>query len=71
MLIGGREPVTITVVEYDESWPVRFAHLRGLVEATLGSRALAVEHRKIELSDRIHVVDPGNYIGRSAWSRRE
>ncbi|MCW2616309.1 MAG: uncharacterized protein JWN08_3303 [Frankiales bacterium] len=44
VLIGGREPVTISVVAYDEGWPVRFEHLRGLVETALGDKALAVEH---------------------------
>ena len=44
VLIGGREPVTITVTDYDDDWPVRFARLRDLVEAALGSRALTVEH---------------------------
>lgn len=43
-LVGGREPVTITVIDYDDDWPVRFAHLRALAEAALGSTALAVEH---------------------------
>lgn len=36
--------MTISVVEYDEDWPLRFEHLRGVVEAALGSKALAVEH---------------------------
>ena len=44
VLIGGREPVTITVVDYDEDWAVRFVHMRGLVRASLGTRALRVEH---------------------------
>lgn len=44
VLIGGREPATITVIDYDDDWPVRFAHLRALVQAALGSQALAVEH---------------------------
>lgn len=44
VLIGGREPVTITVIDYRDEWPVRFAHMHALVEAALGSRALAVEH---------------------------
>ena len=44
VLIGGREPVTITVVDYDDNWPVRFAQMHALVEAALGENALAVEH---------------------------
>lgn len=44
VLIGGREPVTITVVDYDQTWPVRFAHLRARIQAALGRQALAVEH---------------------------
>lgn len=44
VLVGGREPVTITVVDHDDSWPARFAHLRARVEAALGTTALAVEH---------------------------
>jgi GrpB-like predicted nucleotidyltransferase (UPF0157 family) len=44
VLIGGREPVTISVVDYDEDWPLRFAHMRGLVRAALRTKALGVEH---------------------------
>jgi GrpB-like predicted nucleotidyltransferase (UPF0157 family) len=44
VLIGGREPVTISVVDYDEDWPLRFAHVRGLVRAALRTKALGVEH---------------------------
>ena len=28
VLIGGREPVTIRVVDYDQAWPERFAAKR-------------------------------------------
>jgi GrpB-like predicted nucleotidyltransferase (UPF0157 family) len=44
VLIGGREPVSISVVDYDADWTFRFAELRGRVEEALGAQALAVEH---------------------------
>lgn len=44
VLIGGREQVAITVVDYDPAWPARFDELAGLVRGTLGERARAVEH---------------------------
>jgi GrpB-like predicted nucleotidyltransferase (UPF0157 family) len=44
VLIGGREPVTVRVVEYDEAWPVRFEEVRGRIESALGTRAVGVEH---------------------------
>ena len=44
VLIGGREPASITLVEYDATWPVRFAELRRRVERALSSTALSVEH---------------------------
>jgi GrpB-like predicted nucleotidyltransferase (UPF0157 family) len=44
ILIGGREPVSITVVAYDPCWPERFeAELRRLRQA-LGRRAGRMEH---------------------------
>jgi GrpB-like predicted nucleotidyltransferase (UPF0157 family) len=44
VLIGGRERPTISVVDYDDAWPVRFDHVRSLVVAALGHEALGVEH---------------------------
>ena len=44
VLIGGREPVTIVVHEYDPQWPARFSSVRDLLLTALGVRALAVEH---------------------------
>ena len=44
VLIGGREPVSITVADYDASWPVRFAALQRRVEQALTATALSVEH---------------------------
>lgn len=34
----------VAVVDYDPAWPARFAHERALMQRTLGSLALAIEH---------------------------
>ena len=44
VLIGGREPVTIRVVDYDRAWPERFAAERARIVAALGPSARQVEH---------------------------
>ncbi len=44
VLIGGRERVDISVVDYDERWPQRFQEVAGQVRRTLGERALDIEH---------------------------
>jgi GrpB-like predicted nucleotidyltransferase (UPF0157 family) len=44
VLIGGREPARIVVVDPDPAWPARFATVRDRVLGALGDRALAVEH---------------------------
>ncbi len=44
VLIGGREPVTVTVVGYDPGWPSRFEAYADLIRRTLDERALVVEH---------------------------
>lgn len=44
VLIGGREPADVVVVDPDPAWPARFAVLRGRIVAALGPRALTVEH---------------------------
>jgi GrpB-like predicted nucleotidyltransferase (UPF0157 family) len=44
VLIGGREPVTVVVQDYDEEWPARFASVRERVRNALGARALDVQH---------------------------
>src|SRR5688572_6457618 len=44
VLIGGREQVSITIAEYDASWPLRFAQLQRLVWRALPNTALSVEH---------------------------
>ena len=44
VLIGGREPASITVVEYDATWPERFAQAQRRVEHALATAALSVEH---------------------------
>jgi GrpB-like predicted nucleotidyltransferase (UPF0157 family) len=44
VLIGGREPVAITVVDYDERWPRRFRDVAERVRQALGDDALGVEH---------------------------
>ena len=44
VLIGGREPFTPVVSDYDPAWPVRFAELEARIRSALGDAALAVEH---------------------------
>lgn len=44
VLIGGREPFTLTLQDYDERWPLRMQRLAGRVHRVLRDRALAVEH---------------------------
>lgn len=44
VLIGGREPRKIVIVDYDERWPVRFLEERARVLAALGDVALRIEH---------------------------
>jgi GrpB-like predicted nucleotidyltransferase (UPF0157 family) len=44
ILIGGREPTRVTVVDYDEAWPESFRAMAGRVARALGDRALSVEH---------------------------
>ncbi|NYJ07270.1 GrpB family protein [Petropleomorpha daqingensis] len=44
VLIGGREAAAITVVDYDERWPVRFGEIAERVRAAVGAAALGVEH---------------------------
>ena len=43
-LIGGLEPVTVKVLDYDPLWPRRFEQLAVRVRAALGAKALIVEH---------------------------
>jgi len=38
VLIGGREPATFVVVDYDDAWPVRFEALADRVRRALGGR---------------------------------
>jgi GrpB-like predicted nucleotidyltransferase (UPF0157 family) len=44
VLVGGREPVSISVVDYDESWPRMSGEVRAGIRAALGSTAVTVEH---------------------------
>lgn len=44
VLIGGREHVAITVVDYDQRWPRRFEGTAERVRGVLGGKALSVEH---------------------------
>jgi GrpB-like predicted nucleotidyltransferase (UPF0157 family) len=44
LLIGEPEKVDIVVVDYDARWPERFEIERAKIAATLGERALAIEH---------------------------
>jgi GrpB-like predicted nucleotidyltransferase (UPF0157 family) len=44
VLIGGREPRHVVLVEYDESWPRRFEEHRDRIAAALGTAARRIEH---------------------------
>jgi GrpB-like predicted nucleotidyltransferase (UPF0157 family) len=44
VLIGGREPFTPVVSDYDSAWPARFAELEARIGPALGRAALAIEH---------------------------
>jgi GrpB-like predicted nucleotidyltransferase (UPF0157 family) len=44
VLIGGREPVSIVMADYDAGWPGRFAVHRERVRRALGPAALMIEH---------------------------
>ena len=44
VLIGGRESAEISVVDYDDRWPMRFREIAERVRRALGEDALGVEH---------------------------
>ena len=44
VLIGGRERREIVIADYDPAWPARFETERSRIAATLGPRALRIEH---------------------------
>jgi GrpB-like predicted nucleotidyltransferase (UPF0157 family) len=44
VLIGGREPVAITVVDYDDRWPRHFVRIAEQIRRALGRKALTIEH---------------------------
>ena len=44
VLIGGIEKRKIVVVDYDPSWPEKFAKHAEILSQALGSKALAIEH---------------------------
>jgi GrpB-like predicted nucleotidyltransferase (UPF0157 family) len=44
VLIGGREPFSPVISDYDPAWPSRFAEIEARIQAALGDAALAVEH---------------------------
>jgi GrpB-like predicted nucleotidyltransferase (UPF0157 family) len=44
VLVHGRHPTRVELVEYDERWPQRFDVERDRIVAALGERALAVHH---------------------------
>lgn len=44
VLIGGREPAAITLVDYDEQWSRRFKEAAERIRRVLGKEALSIEH---------------------------
>ncbi len=44
VLIGGREPGIVRLVDYDAAWPARFESERARIGTALGPLALRIEH---------------------------
>ena len=44
ILVGGREPAAIVIVDYDAAWPRRFEIERDRIATALRERALAIHH---------------------------
>jgi GrpB-like predicted nucleotidyltransferase (UPF0157 family) len=44
VLVGGRERVRISVVDYDRGWPERFEGEQARLRSALGPAALSIEH---------------------------
>ena len=44
VLIGGREPASVAVVDHDDRWRQRFEEFAQRVRCALGEQALALEH---------------------------
>ena len=44
VLIGGREPASIVVVDYDDGWPARFEVLAASIRRALGDRVCSLQH---------------------------
>jgi hypothetical protein len=44
VLVGGREPAQVRIVEYDPEWPERFLLERDRIAAALGDGVGAIEH---------------------------
>ncbi len=44
VLVGGRQPVAVVIVDYDPGWPRRFQAERDRIADALRDRALAIHH---------------------------
>ncbi len=44
VLVGGREPVTIVIADYDPAWPARFEVERCRIATALGTLARRIDH---------------------------
>ncbi|TFC96752.1 GrpB family protein [Cryobacterium breve] len=44
ILIGGREPRAIVIVDYNDTWPAKAASMAHKIQGSLGPAALSVEH---------------------------
>ena len=44
VLIGGRQPGRIVILDYDPGWPLRYERERARIEAALKGRARRIEH---------------------------
>jgi GrpB-like predicted nucleotidyltransferase (UPF0157 family) len=44
VLVGGREPVRVCLIEYDPAWPARFERERARIARALEAKAIRIEH---------------------------
>ena len=73
VLVGGLEPAQVVIVDYDASWPERFAIEARHIRKALGSRVMRIEHvgstavpgliAKPIIDVLITVVDPADEQG--------
>ena len=63
ILIGGREPASVAVVDHDDRWRLRFEEFAQRVRCAMGEQALALESVGLEL----RVREPDHLMLRTRW----